>query len=637
MLDNSKFYKNAIINSSVSTEGGNLIIGDIVINISDLSDFKILLSKREKFQFEFNNVSAKLDAKKIQLENEKDNPDINEFIEHLEAQLLTVSKELNEININIQNYEENVKRLFLLIADEKINDPKIIEILDFFKSGNIQDAGKLIDFNSIKESVVRHSEIAVTNQLVLNNHAKELVIKAHFYSLDILDDERNNKVFECLRLSLKANETKETLKLFVDFAYQYFFPDDTLYYLDKLLEVSKNEESEYLLHLNTKADLLAMNHKIYASITVSKQLIQCISESKLLTPVERFYKLANSYNNLCSTYSMDDKREEAFKCVNLAHSNITQCLRIEKTHLYLFTLSGIAINLSCFGQLDNFKYYINEAKTTLEEGYKLCNNEIMKEGSLVSYANIQARMITGYVYEDMTYFTQSSNQVINELKQIVRKNPFLYSNSLADILRMIAEYKLGNNMINEGIQNAKESIKLFKYFAQVTPSIGNKVYAQNLYGFAEVFKKLEFTELSEKYFRDSLAIFQFMLENEHKNDEYLRVRTMTYISNTLNALIELAHGKKDNLSILEIEKWYFDFLDINANKLQNNPKDSKAFQACLTTTFNIASFFEGEKKDIISAKHYYFQFENIVKINKMENNPVIIPLLEIIKKKFEKE
>ena len=625
-----------MINSSVNTEGGNLIIGDITIKISDLSDFKILMSKREKFQLEFNNVTAKLDAKRIQLENEKNNTDISEFIEHLETQLLTISKDLNETRTDIQNYEENIKKLFLLIADEKINNPKIIEILDFFKSGNIQDAGKLIDFNSLKDSVIRHSEIAATNQLVLNNDANNLVIKAHFYSLAILDNERNSKVFECLRLSLEANETKETLKLFIDFAYQYFFPNDTLKYLDKLLEVSKDDETEYLLHLNTKADVLAMNHKICDSIKVSKKLIQHISDSKLLSPAERFYKLANSYNNLCSTYYMDNNEGEALQNVNLAYLNINQCLKIEKSYLHLFTLSGIAINLSCFGNFESFAYYINEAKITLEEGYKLCDNELMKEGSLVSYATIQARMITAYEYEDKEYFKQMANQAINELRQIVRKNPFLYSNSLADILRTIAEYKFGNEMIDDGITNAKESIKLFKYFSKVTPSIGNKVYGQNLYDFAVIFKKLELGELAEKCFKDSLIVFQLMLQNEHKNDEYLKVRTMTYISNILNTLIEISYGKKNKMNLPEIEKWYFDLIDINAEKLQNNPKDSKAFQACLTTTFNLASFFEGDKNDTVLAKHYYLQFENIAKTNGMEHNPVIIPLLKIIKEKFKK-
>ena len=203
--------QNAIVNSTITTEGGNVEMH--VTNYFHSAQYKDLKKRSDKLQDQFAKTQQKI-AKY---------PDDEDF----KAELLTLSDDRNKVQKLLDDFKQEVIRLAETFTKIPINTERLKLARQHFETGEYAAAKAVLDaeqMGSELDNLLRREEDLERQQAEVQtlriDKAHEYLILARLTAIDFSIPDRFDKTVECFERSLKAAHTIENT-----FEYAYFLQE----------------------------------------------------------------------------------------------------------------------------------------------------------------------------------------------------------------------------------------------------------------------------------------------------------------------------------------------------------------------------------------------------------------------------
>ena len=301
-LDN---VHNAIVGSTVTTEGGDVLVnGHKVTNYFYSAQYQDLKTQADELQEHFEKTLAKI-AKY---------PDDEDF----KADLLKLSGTRNEIRKKLEELKQEVIRLAETFTKIPINSDRLKLARQHFEAGNFSAARAILDAEQMgielddllqREEHLQQQQAQV--QALRMDKANEFLILARLTALNFDVPDRFDKTIEYFEQSLKAAHTLENT-----FEYAYFLHTHNQFntaqpWYEESLAIHRRlagaNPDTYLpdvaMTLNNLGNLYRDRHDVAAAQAAYDEAFHIYRRLAAANPDTYLPKVATTLNNLGNLYS----------------------------------------------------------------------------------------------------------------------------------------------------------------------------------------------------------------------------------------------------------------------------------------------------------------------------------------------
>ena len=345
-LDN---VHNAIVGSTVTTEGGDVLVnGHKVTNYFYSSQYQDLKTQADELQEHFDKT----------LDKTKKYPDDEDF----KADLLKLSGKRNEIHKKLEELKQEVIRLAETFTNIPINSERLKLARQHFEAGNFSAARAILDAEQMgielddllqREEHLQQQQAQV--QALRMDKANEFLILARLTALNFDVPDRFDKTIEYFEQSLKATHTLENTFEYAYFLHTHNQFNAALPWYDEALAIYRrlagaNPDTflpDVAATLNNLAVLYSDRHDVAAAQAAYDEALHIYRRLADANPDTYLPDLAMTLNNLAVLYS-DRHDLAAAQAAYDEALDIRRRLARTNPETYLPKFSGTAVNLSIF-------------------------------------------------------------------------------------------------------------------------------------------------------------------------------------------------------------------------------------------------------------------------------------------------
>ena len=347
-LDN---VHNAIVGSTVTTEGGDVLVnGHKVTNYFYSAQYQDLNTQDDELQEHVEKTRAKI-AKY---------PDDEDF----KADLLKLSGKRNEIRKKLEELKQEVIRLAETFTKIPINSDRLKLARQHFEAGNFSAARAILDAEQMgielddllqREEHLQQQQAQV--QALRMDKANEFLILARLTALNFDVPDRFDKTIEYFEQSLKATHTLENT-----FEYAYFLHthnqfnaalpwyDEALHIRRRLADANPNTYlPDVAKTLNNLGTLYGNRHDVAAAQAAFDEALHIHRRLADTNPDTYLLDVARTLNNLGNLYS-DRHDVAAAQAAYDEALHIYRRLTDTNPDTYLPDVAMAAVNLSILYQ-----------------------------------------------------------------------------------------------------------------------------------------------------------------------------------------------------------------------------------------------------------------------------------------------
>jgi len=411
MITNSK----NINSGSISTHGGNIHIGDIVIVNSQFADLAKNISRLKRL------LELPISLKeKVQYR-----------------------AELEKEEIQMQAFKKEVLRIYEILFTTEIASSRLEEAKKMFKEGNLKKVEELLDTQALEsdyQKLISEKE-RLENRIKQNSNklfqlSEEYLILAHLQLLDIDNNDRFNSSLVYFQKSIECEERFENLHDYAIVLSEYGAKIESIKIYKRILnliksfkfKISNNELIEVLndyavnnLYLDTRVAISLFSRAI--------ELINAKQEDLAIDPylIETVYiNLSIAYSELGDNYNakkiLQEFRDKANLTIDSSGANDF------KVTLRLFSsLSKILINEGDFNNaLRNYQTIFHAISTNQNYSQDI---EVLEIAADVYHNTGNVYSILGNLEESLNSY-EKSEKIISHIQSATLKS---YDEDLGDI------------------------------------------------------------------------------------------------------------------------------------------------------------------------------------------------------------
>ncbi|MCC7471874.1 tetratricopeptide repeat protein [Candidatus Nomurabacteria bacterium] len=298
---------NAIVGSTVTTEGGDVLVnGHKVTNYFYSSQYQDLKTQADELQEHFDKT----------LDKTKKYPDDEDF----KADLLKLSGKRNEIRKKLKELKQEVIRLAETFTNIPINSERLKLARQHFEAGNFSAARAILDADAEQmgnelDALLHREEHLQQQQAQVQalrlDKANEFLILARLTALNFDVPDRFDKTIEYFEQSLKATHTLENT-----FEYAYFLHTHNQFntaqpWYEESLAIHRRlagaNPDTYLpdvaMTLNNLGNLYRDRHDVAAAQAAYDEAFHIYRRLAAANPDTYLPKVATTLNNLGNLYS----------------------------------------------------------------------------------------------------------------------------------------------------------------------------------------------------------------------------------------------------------------------------------------------------------------------------------------------
>lgn len=457
--------KNILNNSSIENNSGQIIVGDIIINLGNSASYGQLtenISTKKKKRLE---CLTELEIEKKKLNSNEENKTLNRLIEILSEHAVNLSEEIDTLQQQEKEFRINIIKFVTLYLQESSTTDDLNSIELLLKEGKFDTISQELDLKELISEKVDAQKLKNKADEKLKKMAKKFLLKARAEKLNINNPNRYTDTYIAYWEALDSYRDYEILLEFADFISNYNIPETINIYEEIINNFSKD------LTEKNKAKILeelgfsqCQERRLDDALSNYQQALDIYEEiniKSVLLSLDLFDKIASCYSVIATIYLQMDNKDKADEYYDKA-LDVYKGFDI-KIKINMQGYSAILTNYFAYFVWKDEKIDINTAYKFIDEMFFICNNMPKNDDNKRSVAT---------AFHNVAYLQynigDNKNAIVNicKAKNIVYETDDLYNNqtlvALIPIYQLVARIYESEDDIRNAIFYIKEGIRLSK-------------------------------------------------------------------------------------------------------------------------------------------------------------------------------
>jgi tetratricopeptide (TPR) repeat protein len=440
------------------------------------------------------------------------------------------AEELEQLEAQLEQFKENIFRLYELFSKIEINTERLRQAKDYFEQGQFREADAILqaeemvkDLNKLEQKDQQLDQQKAEVRASREQIANEFLIKAQLWATFYEQSNRFEQTCEYFAESLRALKTTDNLFAYAHFLQKHYQLDQANLYYTEALEIYRNLGDLPLvaMMLNNLAVLHWNKNEILIAEQEYQEALQIRRELAVENPRSFLPDVAMTLNNLAILHQ--NKNEIAIAEQEYQEAlQVTRELAVENPRSFL---PYVATTLNNLAILHKNKNEMLIAEQEYQEALQIYQ-ELAVENPRSFLPDVAMTLnnlaILHTNKNEMVIAEQEYQEALQIYRELAVENPRSFLPDVAMTLNNLAVLHKNTNEMAIALTEYQEALQIYRELAVENPRSFLQYVAMTLNNLAILQKNTNEMPIAEQKYQEALQIYQELaVENPRSFLQYV--------------------------------------------------------------------------------------------------------------------